>query len=712
MIHSSLIDGVCVLRLEAPPLNTINFALLHQLEELVGRAMADPQVRGVVIAGRPDHLSAGADLHLFEEIQSAEDAVRVSRVFQAAFQVLEDCPKPVGVALAGRVIGAALEMASACHVRVATPTTRFSMPEVTLGINPGAGGTQRLPRLMGVGPALGMLVDAQTVDAARALSWGLIDQIASETELVEAVCCRVAAQATPRRTRHRTGKIGDREVNAAAFEEARARIAKGRPEIIAPRLILDAVRTGVEESFTAGLEFEQAAFAECMATPAARAKIYVFFARRQTGKQPAGVEAVPVRQAAVVGMGTMGTGIAQALVTSGIPAMVRDEEQRFLDRGRQRIQSSLDKRVEQGKLAANRAAEILDRLTTTTRWEDLAGAELIIEAVPEELALKRSVLGRLAQVAPGAMLATNTSTLSLDDLAVGLPHPERLLGLHFFNPAHHMPLVEVIHREATAAELVATGLGLVRALGKTPVLVRNREGFVVNRVFVPYLQEAFALVEEGADPATVDQALVEFGMPMGPLAVSDLAGLDVLLWAQQVLARAFPRHGPLSPIVERLVQRGDRGQKTGAGLYRYEKGDPTPRPSAAADEIVAAVRAGRCESLAEKPYQSFSPLTPGPSPARGEGSNETACKEEITQRLVLRMVSEAFYLIEERVVQRESDIDVAMILGTGFPEFRGGPIHYARTLGVDRVVAELNTLAARLGPRFAPSPATIETPRS
>lgn len=687
MIHSSLTDGVCVLRLDAPPLNTINFALLHQLEELISRAAADRQVCGVVIAGRADHFSAGADLHLFEQIESAEDAVRVSRVFQDAFQAIEDCPKPVAVALAGRVIGAALELASACHLRVAAPGARFSLPEVTLGINPGAGGTQRLPRLIGTGPALGMLVDAETLTADRGLQLGLLDRIAPEAELIDACCRLLAEQPAPQRTRQRTDKIADRHANTAAFDEAHARIARGRPEIIAPRMILDAVRTGLEQSFTAGLEFEQAAFAECMATPAARAKIYVFFARRQAGKDPAGGSPLPIRRAAVVGMGTMGTGIAQALVVSGIPAVVRDEEQRFLDRGRERIRASLDKRVSQGKLTPDRAAEILGRLTTTTRWEDLADADLIVEAVPEELTLKRSVLERLAQAAPQAMLTTNTSTLSLDDLAVGLPRSEQLLGLHFFNPAHHMPLVEVIHRESTPADLVATGLGLVRALGKTPVLVRNREGFIVNRVFVPYLQEAFALVEEGTEPAVIDQAMVEFGMPMGPLAVSDLAGLDVLLWAQQVLAQAFPRHGPLSPIVARLVERGDRGQKTGAGLYRYEKGDPTPRPSPAADEIVAAARTER--------------------PAAVPTTND-----EIVRRLVLRMVCEAFYLVEERVVQRESDVDLAMVLGTGFPEFRGGPIHFARALGLDRVVAELENLAGRLGPRYAPAPATFETRRS
>jgi 3-hydroxyacyl-CoA dehydrogenase len=534
-----------------------------------------------------------------------------------------------------------------------------------------------------------MLIDGETIGAERAMQLGLIDRVASEADLFEACRSLVAGQAKPRRTRERTDKTADPRANAALFENAWAKIVRTRPEIIAPRMILEAVRTGLEQSFTAGLEFEQAAFAECMATPAARNKIYLFFARRLTGKEPAGVTALPIDRAAVAGMGTMGTGIVQSLVTAGIPTVARDEEDRFLDRGRQRIQASLDKRTSQGKLTASRAAEIIGRLTTTTRWEQLAGAQLVVEAVPEDLALKQSVLQRLEKVCPDAILATNTSTLSLDALAAGLRRPERLLGLHFFNPAHHMPLVEVIHCQATPPEVVATGLRLVRTLGKTPVLVRNREGFIVNRLFVPYLQEAFALLEEGAEPAAIDQAMVDFGMPMGPLAVSDLAGLDVVLWAQQVLGRAFARHGALSPIVDRLLQRGHLGQKAGEGVFRYEKGDPTPRPSPTAEEIIVTARAQR--------GNGHGGLTPG------------LTADEIQQRLVLRMVCEAFYVVEEGLVERESDVDVATVLGTGFPEFRGGPIRYARTLGLDRVNAELENLAGRLGPRFAPAPAANRT---
>lgn len=685
MIRSSVCDGLCVLRLNTPPLSFMGAPLLHQLQEHLGRAAADGDVRAIVITGRPDHLSHGADLRLFQHLESAEDAVRISRIFQEAFQAVEDCSKPVAVALAGDVSGCALELAAACHLRVACPGTRFSMPEVGLGFNPLAGGTQRLPRLLGLAAALRMLLGAQALDAHEAQRLGLLDDVAAEADLIESARALLAMRPSPRPTRLRTDKLGDWAATAAGLAEAAERIARGRPEIIAPRMILEAVRAGLEQSFAAGLEFEQAAFAECIGTVPAQSKIYLHFARELAGKEPAAVEspsAPDVARVAVIGMGTMGAGIAQALATAGLTTVVRDEEERFLESGVGRIKASLDKRAGQGKLGGAEAAAILGRLTATTRWDAIAGADLVIEAVPEELALKRAVLARAEHQCPDAILATNTSTLSLDELSAGLRRPERLLGLHFFNPAHHMPLVEVIRRDQTPPGVVAAGLGLVRRLGKTPVLVRNREGFVVNRLFMPYLHEAFLLLAEGVEPAAIDRAMVEFGMPMGPLAVSDLTGLDIVCHAQKVLAAAFAHHADPSPIVTRLVDRGDLGQKTGAGVYRYERGDRTPRANPAAAEIVAAAGA-----------------RPGHAGLR---------REEVVQRLVLRMVCEALDLVAEGVVQRESDADVATVLGIGFPDFRGGPICYARTLGLDHVRAELENFADRFGPRYRPGRFPVE----
>ncbi len=681
MIQYDVSDGVCVLRLNSPPLNTISFSLLAELRAAIRRAGSDGRVRGIVITGDSRHFSAGADIGIFREITCAEDAVGASRIFQDAFKELEDSPKPVVAALAGKVMGSALELAMACHFRVAAKAGRFNMPEVKLGINPGAGGTQRLPRLVGAETALRMLLTAEAMDAGQALACGLVDALCEDEELVATARSVLQSASPTRRTSDCSEKVQDAAVNRAAFQEAQELVDKVRPEIIAPRKIVEAVKLGLEESFQAGLLREQEAFAECMDSLATRNKIYLFFATRRTGKAPelAGAEAAKVSKAAVVGMGSMGAGIAQALIIAGVPVVVRDEDDSALANGIGKIRSSLQRRVAQGKLSPERSDGMLSLISTTTRWQQIAEADLVIEAVFEDVPVKRSVIGRLEEVcAAGTIIATNTSTISLDVLAEGMRHGRRLIGMHFFNPAHRVPLVEIITRDATPEGIVATALELTRRMRKTPVLVKNREGFLVNRLFIPYLKEAFWLLEDGADAPAIDGAMVEFGFSMGPLALIDMAGLDILVFTDRVLSRAFPRHGCLSPIAVRLVDQGYLGQKAGAGVYRYEKDDYTPHPSQAARQIIAQVQ-------------------------REEGRTpREITKDEITQRLVLRMVGEAFYVLDEAVARRESDLDVAMVLGTGFPDFRGGVLKYARDLGLDNVLARLEELAERFGERFSP----------
>jgi len=681
MLETVTHDSLTILRLDSPPLNALTIQLLEELCAAIRRAGDDPAVTGIVVTGGSDHFSAGADVHLFEQIQSADDAIRVSQTFQQAFQAIEDSPKPVAAALAGTVVGGALELALACHVRVAASDSRFRMPEVTLGINPGAGGTQRLPRLIGLEPALRMLLKAEVIPASTALEWGLVDALVSHEQLLSQTEQRLHNSSAPLKTSWRNDKISDHPSCEAVLQRAESSLRKNRPELIAPAKILQAVRAGVMESFERGIQIEREAFAECMKTPAARNCIYLFFATRNSGKVTgvASAGSKPIRRVGVVGMGTMGTGITHAFALAGVPVVALDENPDVLQRGRERIASSLQKWVAMGRLDAPRAQQLLGSVTTTTHIEDLAEVDLVVESVFENLAVKRSVLARMESICPAdTILATNTSTISLDDLAAGMKRSDRLVGMHFFNPAHRMPLVEIIRRDGTSPAVLATAVALARRLRKTPVIVANREGFLVNRIFVPYLQEAFFLVEDGADCQTVDEAAVDFGFPMGPFALIDMAGLDILVHAQQVLAHAFPHHGPLSSMVPRLVARGSLGQKTGTGVYRYEPGDVTPRPSPATMKIIAEARhaAGR---------------VPRAVPAH-----------EIVDRLILRMVNEAFYVLQENLVQRESDIDVAMVLGTGFPDFRGGVLKYAGELGWDEVRRRLQELSRRFGERFSP----------
>jgi len=680
MVECSVADGMCVLRLNAPPVNAITYELLDALCAAVRRAASDAAVRSIVLTGDERHFSAGADVNLFRAITTAKEAVRMARQYQDALREVEDCPKPILAAVAGRMSGCAIELAAACHGRLCATGTSFQMPEINLGILPGAGATGRLPRLVGPEAALRMLFTAETLSADEALRLGLVDEVCDGRALLSRAE-QLAQSVTPRKTRERTEKVNDPAANAAAFAMADERIARGRPELVAPRKILEAVRAGIEQSFDAALHAEQTGFAECMGTQATRNKVYLYFASRDTVKVPdlAGVQGGDVRRAAVIGMGTMGSGIAQALLACGIAVVALDESEAALGRGAERLRHSLLKRVEQGKMGADRAEATLALLSTTTRWDGIAGSDLVIEAVFEDVAVKRSVLGRLeGMCGADTVLATNTSTISLDVLAEGMQRPERFLGLHFFSPAHAMPLVEVIRRVDTSPRAIATALKLVKAIRKTPVVVRNREGFLVNRIFIPYLKEAFWLLEEGAEPAAVDAAMVAFGFPMGPLTLIDLAGLDILAHADEALRRAFPRHGALPQAVPRLVAAGRLGQKAGAGVYSYVPGDYTPHPSEQAGALIAEAR--REKGIAARAVHA----------------------DEITERLVLRMAAEALWVMEEGIALREADVDAAMVLGTGFPDFRGGVMKYARDLGLDSVREQLDALARRFGERFAP----------
>ena len=681
MIEYSKSDGICIVRLNNPPLNTIGFDQFEELVAAVNRANDEEDVHGIIVTGSDDYFSAGADVNIFKEIDSAEEAIRTSRIFQEAFDAVENSQKPCAAAMAGIVIGGALELAMACHFRVCTRGAKFSSPEVMLGINPGAGGTQRLPRLIGAEAALRMFLTAKPISGDQALELGLVDKVCEADELIETACELLRSGERPTVTSQRTDKISDSAANDEAFKQAQKLIEKVRPEIIAPNRIIEAVRTGIDDSYQAGLKKEQEAFAECMETLATRNKIYLFFATRKTGKVSELQAASPTKIAAtaVVGTGSMGTGIAQAFAASGLAVVMIDAVKEAVEKALVRIGKSLERKVERGRMSRHRADEMLGRISTAKSWDDIAGADLVVEAVFEDVAVKRTVMSQIEAVCrDDAIIASNTSTIDLDALADNLTNPKRLIGLHFFNPAHAMPLVEVIRGEGTEPGVIATTMKLVKDIRKTPVLVKNRAGFVVNRLFIPYFKEAFQLLEDGAEPRAVDAAMVDFGFAMGPLTLIDMAGIDILALTDKQMCSAFSHHLPLSRIAASLVERGRLGQKTDAGVYKYKKGDYTPQDSDLTRSIIAGVQKETGKT------------------ARGIDA------DEITDRLILRMVAEAFCVVEEQIAQRESDIDVAMVLGTGFPDFRGGVLKYAHDLGIDEVIRRLESLAERFGERFRP----------
>jgi 3-hydroxyacyl-CoA dehydrogenase len=679
MIDYSISGSVALLRLDDPPLNILSYDMLGALTDAVDRANSNATIKGIVLTGADDHFSAGADVNIFKAIATDDEAIELSRRFQEAFDRIERSPKPVAAALSGSVMGGALELALAAHFRVCAPSTRFSMPEVNLGLLPGAGGTQRLPRTIGLEAALTMFLSAKPVDAKEALVIGLVDEVCDLSELIACAQRFAVSGKKPVVGSERTDKIADARVNAAALEKAAKKAAGVRGEIIAPLRIIDAVETGIKHSYREGLAAEQTGFARCMATPAARNKIYLFFATRDAPKAPGcdTIKPAPITSAAVIGMGSMGTGIAQAIAASGKKVLVLDTDPQTAKKGIARIAWSIERKVERGALTRQKADAVLGRITVAEHWDEIGGTDLVIEAIFEDIALKQSLMERVGALCPSTtVVASNTSTIDLDRLALNLPHPERLVGLHFFNPAHSMPLVEVIRRGATAAGVVATSMQFVKELRKTPLLVNNSVGFVVNRIFIPYFIEAFQLLEEGAAPRDIDTAMEAFGFSMGPLTLIDMTGIDILFFTDRIMHAAYPYHIPLSRIASALVDENLLGQKTGCGIYRYESDGRTPLPSDRTDEIVSRVRNGAAQ--------------------------RTFSRAEITDRLVLRIVAEAFRVIEEKVALREPDIDVALALGAGFPDFRAGPVKYARDAGLEIIAERLAGLAAACGERYQP----------
>ena len=681
MIDYSIAGTVATVRLDNPPLNVLTFDLLDGLTGAIDRANSDPAVTGIVITGSAAHFTAGADVNIFRTIASDGEAMAVSERFQKSFDRIEQSCKPVAAAVAGSVMGGALECALAAHFRICTAGSRLGMPEVNLGILPGAGGTQRLPRTIGTGAALRLLLSGSPVSAQEAQNLGLVDKVCEPADLLAAACRRLDSVGIIRCCSQRTDTIADAEANEAAFSQAGKKLLRVPRELIASSVIIDAVRTGIEVSFEAGLEKERQGFARCMGTTATRNKIYLFFESRATAKLKEFESVTPdaISSTAVIGMGSMGAGIAQAFAAAGKTVTAIDVSIDAARKGLSRIDESLDRKVERGSLTRQKADALLDRIAPASDIAAATGADLIIEAVFEDIAVKQEIIEKIDTIAtPATIVASNTSTINLDLLAGRLSHSERLIGLHFFNPAHSMPLVEVIRRPQTDPQVVATTMNLAKELRKIPVPVNNHVGFVVNRLFIPYCVEAYQLLDGGADAHAIDAAMVAFGFPMGPLSIIDMTGIDILAFTNEIMTGTYPYHIPLSPVATTLVEEGMLGQKTGCGVFRYEKGSRQP------------LKNERTEALAEQFL-------------RDSGSAPTVFgNDEITDRLVMRLVAEGFRVMEEQVALREADIDVAMVLGTGFPDYKGGVIKYARELGIKKVFSLLESLAGQYGERYQP----------
>jgi len=678
-------DGVGVITINNPPVNALSPGVPEGITRGLKQLQDDNSVRAIVLIGGGKTFIAGADIKEFGKITSGQKRDFGPR--RGMLVALEDCSKPVIAAIHGTAFGGGLETAMTCHYRVASPSAQVGQPEVKLGLIPGAGGTQRLPRLAGVAKAAEMCAGGAPIGAAEALKFGIVDRIAEDDLLAGAIAYAREAVA-PRKTRDRNDKLADTKANAEAIAAARETAKKRSRGLIAPLKAIDAVEAATQFSFDEGCAKERQLFEECLFSEQSKALIHVFFSERAVSKIPGlpkDTPLIPIRQAAVVGAGTMGGGIAMAYANAGIPVLLKEVSDEALSRGLARIKNNYLASVNKGKLDPNQLAQRMSLIQPVLTYDRFAEADIIAEAVFEGMELKKKVFAELNSVVrPDAILASNTSTLDIDEIASVTSRPQQVIGQHFFSPANVMRLLEIVRGKATSDSVIATSLALSKTLGKIGVLVGNCRAFVGNRMFGPYQREAQFLLEEGARVEQVDQALTDFGMAMGPLAVGDLAGLDVSWRIRKEYKHLQPPGMRDALAADRLCEMGRFGQKTGAGWYRYAEGTRTPEPDPEVEKIIA--EAAKAAGIEQR----------------------TISPEEIIERTIYALVNEGAKILAEGFALRASDIDIVYINGYGFPSHRGGPMWYADTVGIEKVYHRVCELEQRHGFWWSPAPLLAE----
>ncbi|MGA6097848.1 3-hydroxyacyl-CoA dehydrogenase NAD-binding domain-containing protein [Stutzerimonas marianensis] len=671
--------AIALITVNNPPVNALGHAVRAGLQAAFQAAEADPEVTAVVLVCEGTTFMAGADIKEFGKPPQAPSLPEV-------IEVIEGSRKPSVAVIHGTALGGGLEVALGCHYRIARPDAKVGLPEVKLGLLPGAGGTQRLPRLAGVEKALDMIISGQPIGAAEALEHHIVDEL-FEGDLIEAgltYARRLVEEGRgPRRSGEQTRGLEGAD-NEALIRAKHAEVAKRMPGLFSPLRCVAAVEVATKLPLAEGLKRERELFTECLNSPQRGALIHSFFAERQAGKiddLPSDVKPRPIRTAAVIGGGTMGVGIALSFANAGVPVKLLEINDEALQRGLQRARDTYAASVKRGSLTEDAMEQRLALITGVTDYGALADADVVVEAVFEEMGVKQQVFEQLDAVCkPGAILASNTSSLDLNAIAGFTRRPEDVVGLHFFSPANVMRLLEVVRGERTSDEVLATAMAIGKQLKKVSVVVGVCDGFVGNRMVFQYGREAEFLLEEGATPQQVDGALRNFGMAMGPFAMRDLSGLDIGQAIRKRQRATLPAHLDFPSVSDKLCAAGMLGQKTGAGYYRYEPGNRTPQ---------------------ENP--DLAPMLEAAS--REKGIERKALDEQyIVERCIFALVNEGAKILEEGIAQRSSDIDVIYLNGYGFPAFRGGPMYYADSVGLDKVLARVKELHARCGDWWKPAP--------
>ena len=661
MIHTEQHHDVRVLVIDSPPVNALGAANRRALQQALDAAARDPATAAIVIRGAGRLFSGGADIKEF-------NSPPVDPSLPDLIDAVEACGKPVVAALHGTAFGGGLELPLGCHYRLAAPSAKLGLPEVKLGLLPGAGGTQRLPRVIGVAASLVAIVGGDPIPADRAQALGLVDRIVREDHLTDDAVAFAREIAIPNGSRRTADRAVASDPDAIdSFVAANAARLRG---LEAPAACIEAIRAATTLPFREGLAHEVALFMRLAVGRQSQAMRHLFFAERAAARidgLPPGLEPLPVRTVGIVGAGTMGSGIATGVLQAGFDTVLVERDRAALDRGVALIARNTERSVAAGRLTAFTADEAMARLAPTLDFAAIADCDLVIEAVFEDLDAKIDVFRRLdATARPDAILASNTSFLDIDRIAAATSRPDRVLGLHFFSPANIMRLLEIVRGARTSPGTLATALALSRRLGKIAVVAGNCHGFIGNRMLEPRQREATRLLLEGATPSEVDGALLEFGMKMGPFEMADLAGLD-LGWSAATSTGATIR--------DLLCERGRRGRKTGAGFYDYADGRRTPSP-----EVERTIR----------------------DVAGGQGIRpRTIEADEIRERLLYPMINEAALILQDGIAQRASDVDVVWVHGYGWPAITGGPLFWADGVGLDRIVAGLEAHRSRPGPEVA-----------
>jgi 3-hydroxyacyl-CoA dehydrogenase len=674
---------ILLVTIDNPPVNALGADVRAGLLAAIEAADADPSVAAVLLAGSGRTFIGGADIREFGKPPLPPALPDVCNRIEA-------CSKPVIAAIHGAALGGGLEVALAAHYRIALPAAKLGLPEVQLGLLPGAGGTQRTPRLVGAAAALEMMLSGRHVGAVEAHQLGLVDRVAEEGDPVEAglaYASELLAQGVPVRRTRDAAALADRDAQAAAIEQARVETAKKSRGLFSPLKIVDAVQGAVDLPFDDGLALERKLFLECLDSPQRAGLVHAFFAEREAAKSPEtqSSQPRPVARIGVVGGGTMGAGIAVACLDAGLPVTMIERDDEALARGRANVDKVYAGLVAKGRMTEEARVAVMARWSGGTAYDALSESDLVIEAVFEDMDVKQAVFAQLDRVCkPGAVLATNTSYLDIDTLAASIARPQDVIGLHFFSPANIMKLLEIVVPTQVAPDVVATAFALAKKLRKTPVRAGVCDGFIGNRILAVYRQAADAMMEDGASPYQIDKAVREFGFPMGPYQMSDLAGGDIG-WATR--KRRAPTRDPRAryvQIADRLCERGWFGQKTGRGYYLYEGGARSGTPDPEVEAIVDAER------------------------RRAGVTPRSFTDEEIMRRYMAAMINEGANVVHRKIALRPLDVDVTFVHGYGFPRYRGGPMKHADMVGLPLILADIRAFAQEDPLFWQPSPLLVD----